>query len=68
MSTINMVRCFFYRENFPKDAKVMRALVALAYQTARDRKLYPKAILIRYVIQAYVYMAKQGFAYYVLLG
>lgn len=49
MSTINMIRYFFYKSKLPRDPERLRALVALAYQTARDRKLYPKAILIRYV-------------------
>lgn len=33
----------------PKDPELLQNMVSLAYQTARDRKLYPKAILIRYV-------------------
>ena len=33
----------------PKDQDRLRQLVALVYQTARDRKLYPKAVLIRCV-------------------
>ncbi|KAJ5240308.1 uncharacterized protein N7469_001899 [Penicillium citrinum] len=31
----------------PKNPKDLRDVVALAYQTARDMKLYPRAILIR---------------------
>lgn len=33
----------------PKDPELLQNMVSLAYQTARDRKLYPKSILIRYV-------------------
>ncbi|KAK2765451.1 hypothetical protein FQN54_008304 [Arachnomyces sp. PD_36] len=47
MSTVNMVRYYFYKENFPRTAERMQALVSLAYQTARDRKLHPKVVLIR---------------------
>ncbi|PLN74589.1 hypothetical protein BDW42DRAFT_181986 [Aspergillus taichungensis] len=47
MSTINMVKYYFYKNHLPRDPARLHALVALAYQTARDRKLYPKAILIR---------------------
>jgi hypothetical protein len=49
MSTVNMVKYYFYEGMVPKDQDRLRQLVALAYQTARDRKLYPKAVLIRYV-------------------
>ncbi|GAW18760.1 hypothetical protein ANO14919_082420 [Xylariales sp. No.14919] len=47
MSTINVVRYFFYKNAMPKDKARLERMVALAYQTARDRKLHPKAILIR---------------------
>jgi hypothetical protein len=47
MSTINMVKYYFYRGMLPENQQRLRDLIALAYQTARDRKLYPKAILIR---------------------
>ncbi|OAQ60945.1 hypothetical protein VFPPC_01984 [Pochonia chlamydosporia 170] len=47
MSTVNIVRYYFHKRNAPKDADRMRKLIALAYQTARDKKLYPKAVLIR---------------------
>ncbi|KAJ5475335.1 hypothetical protein N7539_008401 [Penicillium diatomitis] len=47
MSTVNMVKYYFYKGMIPKDRDRLRQLVALAYQTARDRKLYPKAVLIR---------------------
>ena len=33
----------------PKDPELLQNMVSLAYQTARDRKLYPKSILVRYV-------------------
>ncbi|KAK5998795.1 hypothetical protein PT974_01178 [Cladobotryum mycophilum] len=45
MSAINIVKYYFYAK--PKSTKRMEELIALAYQTARDRKLYPKAVLIR---------------------
>ncbi|EGD92003.1 hypothetical protein H112_00606 [Trichophyton rubrum D6] len=47
MSTINIVRYFFQRGVLPKNAAERQGLIALAYQTARDKGLYPKAILIR---------------------
>ncbi|KAM0278421.1 hypothetical protein ACHAQH_005176 [Verticillium albo-atrum] len=46
MSTINVVKYYFYRLNRPADTR-MRQLIALAYQTARDRELYPKAVFVR---------------------
>ncbi|POR37769.1 Uncharacterized protein TPAR_02035 [Tolypocladium paradoxum] len=46
MSTINVVKYYFYRKNMPSPEE-MQKMIALAYQTARDRKLYPKAVLIR---------------------
>lgn len=49
MSTINMVKYYFYKGMMPKDMEFLQNMISLAYQTARDRKLYPKAILIRYV-------------------
>jgi len=43
---VNFVRVYFYGlGNIPEHRK--RALVALAYSTARDQLLAPKAILIR---------------------
>ncbi|PYI21632.1 hypothetical protein BO99DRAFT_60249 [Aspergillus violaceofuscus CBS 115571] len=47
MSTVNIVKYYFYKGMVPKEQDRVRQLVALAYQTARDRKLYPKAVLIR---------------------
>lgn len=45
---INFVKYFFYTGNtIAPDRK--KALVALAYATARDQQLAPKAILIRSV-------------------
>lgn len=49
MSTVNLVKYYFYRGMMPKDPELLQNMVSLAYQTARDRKLYPKAILIRSV-------------------
>lgn len=46
---VNFVRYFFYAGNtISADRK--KALVALAYATARDQQLAPKAILIRLVL------------------
>ncbi|KEZ43388.1 hypothetical protein SAPIO_CDS4557 [Scedosporium apiospermum] len=47
MSTINMVKYYFYKDMLPSNQRQLEQLVALAYQTARDRKLHPKAVLIR---------------------
>ncbi|PWY89709.1 hypothetical protein BO94DRAFT_44079 [Aspergillus sclerotioniger CBS 115572] len=47
MSTVNVVKDYFYRGFTPKTEERARQLIALAYQTARDQKLYPRAILIR---------------------
>lgn len=49
MSTVNIVRYFFYKGMMPQDKSRLERMVALAYQTARDRKLHPRAILIRCV-------------------
>ena len=49
MSTVNIVKYYFYKGMIPKDQDRLRQLVALAYETARNRKLYPKAVLIRCV-------------------
>ncbi|GKZ52054.1 hypothetical protein AbraIFM66951_010162 [Aspergillus brasiliensis] len=43
---INFVRFYFY-QGFLLPPERQKALVALAYSTARDQKLAPKAILIR---------------------
>ncbi|KAH7153327.1 hypothetical protein EDB81DRAFT_584572, partial [Dactylonectria macrodidyma] len=47
MSTINMIRYYFHknRERLP-EARIRR-LITLAYQTARDKELYPRAVFIR---------------------
>lgn len=46
---VNFIRYFFYAGNtISPDRK--RKLIALAYATARDQKLAPKAILIRLVL------------------
>lgn len=47
MSTVNIVKYYFHKDHIPKTAERMRQLVALAYQTARDRQLYPRAVFIR---------------------
>ena len=43
---INIVKYYFHIRNVPS-AERMRQLVALAYQTARDRQLHPKEVFIR---------------------
>ena len=48
MSSVNIVKYYFHARHVPKSDARMRQLVALAYQTARDKQLYPKAVLIRY--------------------
>ena len=50
MSTIKLVKYYFYRGQLPTEPGRLQNLIRLAYQTARDRKLYPKAILIRSVM------------------
>jgi hypothetical protein len=47
MSTVNMVKYYFYKGKMPKNPTDLQHMVALAYQTARDMKLYSRAILIR---------------------
>jgi hypothetical protein len=47
MTTINMVKFFFLKKTMPSNPKDVHALMTLAYQTAREKDLYPKAILIR---------------------
>ncbi|KAK5996195.1 hypothetical protein PT974_04623 [Cladobotryum mycophilum] len=47
MSTINVVKHLMYKGIVPKDSAQRQKLMALGYQTARDRSLYPKAVLIR---------------------
>ncbi|KAI0469697.1 hypothetical protein GGR56DRAFT_247715 [Xylariaceae sp. FL0804] len=47
MSTINVVKYYFHKDHVPRSAARIRQLVALAYQTARDRQLYPRAVFIR---------------------
>ncbi|KGO75013.1 hypothetical protein PITC_032510 [Penicillium italicum] len=48
MSTVNLVKFYFYKGMMPKDPELLKNMISLAYQTARDRRLYPKAILIRH--------------------
>lgn len=47
MSTVNLVKYYFHKDHVPKTAERTRQLVALAYQTARDKQLYPRAVFIR---------------------
>lgn len=49
MSIVNIVKYYFYMGMMPTDSVLLRNMILLAYQTARDRKLHPKAILIRWV-------------------
>ncbi|KAK0631595.1 hypothetical protein B0T14DRAFT_5183 [Immersiella caudata] len=46
MSTINIVKYYFHKANVPREERI-RLLIALAYRTARDRQLYPKAVFVR---------------------
>lgn len=46
MSTVNFVRFYFRAGMIPRDKQQLNSMAALAYQTARARRLYPKAILI----------------------
>ncbi|EGP82811.1 uncharacterized protein MYCGRDRAFT_51365 [Zymoseptoria tritici IPO323] len=48
MSTVNIVKFYFHARHIPGSEARMRQLIALAYQTARDKQLYPKAVFIRY--------------------
>lgn len=50
---VNFVRIFFYL-NSNISPEVKASLVALAYATARDKFLAPKAILIRLVVSAFL--------------
>lgn len=50
MSSINFVKYYFYKGTMPTDQSKLKNLIAIAYQTARDKRLYPKAILIRYLL------------------
>ncbi|EAS34167.3 uncharacterized protein CIMG_05191 [Coccidioides immitis RS] len=45
MSTLNLVKFFFLQR--PASATTVRQYIAIAYQTARDQKIHPTAILIR---------------------
>lgn len=49
MSTINFVRYYLHKNNLPATEVRMRQLIALAYQTAREKELYPQAVFVRYV-------------------
>lgn len=52
MSTVNIVKFYFHARHIPGSEARMRQLIALAYQTARDKQLYPKAVFIRYVVMS----------------
>ncbi|KAE8349408.1 hypothetical protein BDV28DRAFT_141294 [Aspergillus coremiiformis] len=47
MSTVNLVKYYFHKTMYPQSEERLRKMIALAYQTARDRKIYPKAVFIR---------------------
>ncbi|KAK2054172.1 hypothetical protein LY76DRAFT_629074 [Colletotrichum caudatum] len=47
MSTVDIVKYYFHKDHVPKTAERIQQLVALAYQTARDKQLYPRAVFIR---------------------
>lgn len=46
-STINMVKYYWHAKNRPETKELMAQFISLAYQTATDREIYPKAVLIR---------------------
>ncbi|OOO11949.1 hypothetical protein OAory_01084190 [Aspergillus oryzae] len=56
---VNFVRIFFYAKN-TISAKRKKALVGLAYQTARDQLLAPKEILIRYTSSKEEYILQKA--------
>lgn len=45
MSSINIVKYYFQATQVPRTDARIRQLVGLAYQTARDKQLYPKQSL-----------------------
>ncbi|KAM0276624.1 hypothetical protein ACHAQH_006581 [Verticillium albo-atrum] len=47
MSSVNIVKYYFHAQQVPRSDARIRQLVALAYQTARDKQLYPKAVFVR---------------------
>ncbi|ENH74773.1 hypothetical protein FOC1_g10003560 [Fusarium oxysporum f. sp. cubense race 1] len=49
MSTVNIVKYHFHARNVPVSEEHTRRLIARAYQTAREKELYPKAVFVRYV-------------------
>ncbi|KAM4064709.1 hypothetical protein HRG_004930 [Hirsutella rhossiliensis] len=52
MSSINIVKYYFQATQVPRSEVRMRQLIALAYQTARDKQLYPKAVIVRSEVHA----------------
>lgn len=50
MSSINIVKYYFHARQVPRSEARIRQLIALAYQTARDKQLYPKAVFVRYAV------------------
>merc|ERR1712224_752668 len=63
MSTINVVKYYFHKANIPATEARTRQLIALAYQTARDKELYPQAVFVRYVTPPRVPFAYRGKAH-----
>ncbi|EJT79931.1 hypothetical protein GGTG_05013 [Gaeumannomyces tritici R3-111a-1] len=59
MSTINIVKYYFYKAIVPAKPELVSQYVALAYQTAKDRHIYPKAILIRSHLHRSTYVKGQ---------
>ncbi|KAE8166058.1 hypothetical protein BDV40DRAFT_296870 [Aspergillus tamarii] len=47
MSTVNFVKYYFHKNLYPDTEERLRRMIALAYRTARDWKLYPRAVFIR---------------------
>ncbi|KAI8402346.1 hypothetical protein FOFC_17654 [Fusarium oxysporum] len=48
MSTVNIVKYHFHARNVPVSEEHTRRLIARAYQTAREKELYPKAVFVRF--------------------
>ena len=48
MSTLNLVRYYFYKGYYSGTPAAVQVMITLAYQTVRDLGPYPKAIVMRY--------------------
>ncbi|KAH7217038.1 hypothetical protein BKA60DRAFT_596685 [Fusarium oxysporum] len=47
MSAVNIVKYYFHARNVPVSEERTRRLIALAYQTAREKELHLKAVFVR---------------------